>query len=506
MKALSSPTTVRLLKALLVAASAFYILLYVALALVRMRYPFTLEWMEGGMLDHVRRALAGQPIYVGPTLDFVPFIYTPLYYYVAALFAKVMGAGFPPLRLVSFLSSLGSFWLIYLFVVRETKDRFSGFVAAGLFAATYRVSGAWFDIARLDSLFVFLLLTSLYVARFAQSLWGLFLAGVVAALAFLAKQVALVAILPVLLTELGLHRRKGLVYAGTVALLVAGSTLVLNWVYGGWYAYYVFYIPQRHGYDWEWLSWFWFRYLIGPFFTASILSLGYLVWQWWGASRDRAIFYTAGLAGALGASVISRLHPGGWDNALIPLHAFVAIVFGLMLSSLIAWFRTALAEKRSFFECCLFIVCLIQFGFLMYSPGRQLPSRIDLEDGWRLVETIRGIRGEVFVPCHSYLAEMAGKKGYAHSAAITDLERGDSSPVSTRLHLELVEAIREKKFAAILYDFDRWGWPIGRYYGDPELLLLRMSEFKPVTGLKFGPRWIYYAKPDDSAGHPARQR
>ena len=61
---------------------------------LRARYPFELEWMEGGVLDHVRVVLSGQPLYRAPSVEFTPFIYTPFYYAVCAALARVFGVGF----------------------------------------------------------------------------------------------------------------------------------------------------------------------------------------------------------------------------------------------------------------------------------------------------------------------------------------------------------------------------------------------------------------------------
>jgi len=41
--------------------------------------------MEGGMVDRVHRIMTGRPLYIGPSLRFVPFIYPPLCFYLGAL-------------------------------------------------------------------------------------------------------------------------------------------------------------------------------------------------------------------------------------------------------------------------------------------------------------------------------------------------------------------------------------------------------------------------------------
>ena len=42
-------------------------------------------------MQAVRRILNAQPLYVAPSLDYVPTLYTPLYFYVAALVARAVG-------------------------------------------------------------------------------------------------------------------------------------------------------------------------------------------------------------------------------------------------------------------------------------------------------------------------------------------------------------------------------------------------------------------------------
>ena len=87
-----------------------------------------------------------------PRLHYVPYPYSPLYFWVSGALARVTGVGFLPLRLVSLVSSLGLCAVLVRIVWRETGDVVAGVVASGLFTATFAVSGAWFDIGRVDSL------------------------------------------------------------------------------------------------------------------------------------------------------------------------------------------------------------------------------------------------------------------------------------------------------------------------------------------------------------------
>ena len=136
-----------------VVAAVAPIAIYLYVAVRRLGYPFELEWLEGGEVEIVNRVVHGQAIYVAPSLHYVPYPYPPLFIWVSAAFAKVLGVGFLAPRLVSFLASLGVLALLWQLVRRETGDTVAGLVAAGLFAATYQASGAYFDLARVDSLF-----------------------------------------------------------------------------------------------------------------------------------------------------------------------------------------------------------------------------------------------------------------------------------------------------------------------------------------------------------------
>src|SRR5580704_4656387 len=157
------------LRVLVGAAAAAAVLLYLVIALSHLRYPFEIEWMEGGMVDAVRRVASGQKLYVKPTMDYVPFIYGPLWFYVAAGFAKVLGVGFFSARLVSVLASIGIMGYVARFVRREGGGRLAALLAVGLYAATYRLACAFGDLARIDSLSVLLVLAGLHALRFGAS-------------------------------------------------------------------------------------------------------------------------------------------------------------------------------------------------------------------------------------------------------------------------------------------------------------------------------------------------
>ena len=216
----------------------------VFVAVSRLGYPFAVEQLEGNSLVEVHRILSGQPLYQAPAVGYVPDGYPPLYFALSAAVARVAGQSYLPLRLVSLFAALACFALLARLVQRETGSLAAGVAAAGVFAATYFATGDWFDVGRVDSLFLALSLAGLYAVRRMRGLPGAVGAGLLLAAAALTKQTALAegaAVLAVLLfTGAPSRRRLARVAALTWASAVGLATLVLGLTSGGWYIYYVF--------------------------------------------------------------------------------------------------------------------------------------------------------------------------------------------------------------------------------------------------------------------------
>jgi 4-amino-4-deoxy-L-arabinose transferase-like glycosyltransferase len=439
------------LKWLLVGTSAWYIGTYVVVALLRIGYPFELEWMEGAVANHVLRILNGLPLYVSPSVDFVPFIYAPFYFYVSAGFARVLGFSLLPLRLVSFLSSLACLAIIYAFVRRETGSRFFALVSAALFAATFRAAGAWLDIARADSLFLALSLAALYQARFSKSGLGLAAAGALFALAFHTKQTALFIALPAMAWSLATHRSRSLPLIAAFVALAAGAVPVLNYVYHGWYKYYVLDLPSHQPLLATALLPFWTRDLFATVPVAFGLAVVLLARRRPDSERRARFFYLLAGAGLVAAAWFGRLHRGGYDNALLPAYAGLAVL-GAICAWALTQTRSAPGPGQKTLTIAVYAACIVQLGLLWYDPVAQIPSRQDAQAGKELVATLAGFPGEVFMPHHGYLSELAGKRSFAHQMAICDVLNAGPSEVGNRLMSEIAQAIEQHRFSAIVLD------------------------------------------------------
>lgn len=472
-----------------VALSLAFLAQFVVLAALRARYPFELEWMEGSMADHVQRVLDGRRLYVPPTLEFAPYLYTPLFYYVSAAVALVTGPGLFPLRLVSIAATLVVFGLLHAFVRRGTSSHALGIVAMGLFAATYRLGGAWFDLARVDSLFLALLLGAFYVLHGGPGVVRALVAGLLLVLAFQTKQVALTMCLPVLAWAVLREWRTGLVAAATTLGGIAASVTVLNALHDGWYVFYCFTVPSRHAMERQFLVRFWTYDLwtfVWPMTAASAWWLARLV------GRERpgsdAMFHAAATVGIVAGAWMGRLHSGGWENVVIPAYALLTILFAFgMRDLLVAAWRPALAGAA-----LAGALVVVQFRLLAYDARAQLPSQDDLRAGQALVDFLERTPGEVWLFDHGYLPSLAGRDPHAPAAALWDVLRADTGGVGDALRHEIDTAVRDGRFAAIIIDSHReFPGDLWTRYWEEGSLFQTSEGFWPVTGFRKRPEFVF---------------
>jgi 4-amino-4-deoxy-L-arabinose transferase-like glycosyltransferase len=489
-------SAVRFIRILLLIVAATYLGLYLVLAVLRISYPFELEWMEGSMVDHVQRILEGKSLYVAPTIEFVPFAYPPLYFYLAAGVAAITGIGYFPLRIISLVSSLAALWLIAALVRKETRRRSLGLLAAGMFAATYAACGAWLDIGRVDSLFLFLLLAAAYLLRTRETRGGAATAGLLLAAGFLTKQTAVVVTVP-LLVYLALSHRRLFWWAAAPFLVVAAGTLVaMSVITHGWFWSYVFVQPSLHSIE---------PHAIRHIFTHDLLLLCVVVGAavFWilrknsGTEQKPRLFYGLFALGMLFASFLPRIKAGGFDNDLIPAYAALCILLGLAANGMDVpaprskpWHRLLVAFAP--------LACLAQLLFLAYDPREFVPTSADLIAGHALLQTIQSHPGDVLLLSHGYLARQAGKSPTANYIAVTDVMSAGDNAARTELLNSFHDAVSRKRYSAIILDDQNpLTWTeigIAENYRTSGIAIENSDDFWPVSGWPTRPTWILVPK------------
>lgn len=485
----------RLPQAVLVAGALWYLGAYLLVALARIGYPYDLEWMEGGTLEHVARVLGGQPLYVAPSLEFTPYIYGPLYYYVAAPLAKLFGLRLLSPRLVSFAASLGVLGLIGALVHGRTRSRLGALVAAGLFAALFKRSGAFFDLARVDSLALFFTLLGIWVLLASEK--HDVVAGVVLAAAFFTKQSALLIAAPVVFARAwSLRGPRRLQSVAVFAALAVGGSVLLHVRTHGWSTYYLFTLPASHSR----VSAAWLGYWGGDLFAAVPIAMLALAFVVAGASRLGAArpIVLAAVFGSLAASWSGRLHSGAYSNVLMPVYAMLAWQVGIV----VGWLREpappqpAAGAKRGVVLALVPWACLVQFALLWFAPWRQIPTAADRAAGAALVAQLAAVPGPVLVPFHPHLARLAGKATHAQQMALSDVMRGGDRKVADALDADVRRRLGAREFAAVVVDEDWWRADLDASYVQARTLFVdEPAVFWPRTGWPTRPRAIYEPRP-----------
>ncbi len=475
------------------------------LAAMRVPHPFELEWMEGGSLHHLARIVAGQALYPAPSIDFVPFPYPPFYYWLASYLTPIFGVSFASLRVVSFASTLGVFLVIAAFVRNEGGDRSLALISAGFFAATFRASGAYMDVARIDSLFVLLLLSCVYLLRVRRDAIGLVAAGLLAFLATWTKQTAPVALAPLLLWcayedhakhALSLLRwRRTPIFAASFLLPLILATLLTNTGESSHFLFYVLGAQSGHAIRYDKIPGFFTSDLLFVMPIPILVLVLNAVMNRGAWSRSSALFYATFAAGVAAACLVPRIKVGGALNNLIPIHACLAVLGGVGLVKLLA-----MPRRAGWLVPALAGAVVVQFLVCLYDPRIALPADSDVEKGDRLVARLRALSGEVLIPAQGYLAWMAGKKQHAHQMPVDDLSRSGLAE-DEALRESFASAIASRRFDFIIDSTSRFlrSYPDDRVLAENYLLMGPVfgdsRGLVPRSGWQVGPGEVWVPRP-----------
>jgi hypothetical protein len=436
----------------LVAAAALANLVFAFVR--RLAYPYDLEWMEGGMLCHALRLVQGEPIYAEPSARFVSFAYTPLYPILLGLLAPLTGVGYLPARALSLAAFVSALLVAYLFVRRAGGSRAAGLGTAALPAAAFAPTGAWYDLARVDALFLGLAAVSVAVGWWGRKdRAGPVVAAVLMIAAFFAKQTALPFAAALGLALLIVRRGAAARYATT--LVLAGG-LGLAWAHlasGGWFWTYTFGLHRRHPFDVMGAA------LVTPARLALLLGPGLvLLAAALLRARTAVLLYATGMAlTAFGVSALGAGTEWSYYNALIPGVYFAALAVGTAAATMETRCPVLAPLLLSSAVACapgglLSVVARAVPGAglalpLGYDLRGFLPSRADRVRGDALVARLAAVSGDVFVPDHNFYPHLAGKPTHLHAMNLADLQGA-----GMRVPRDLVEKVREKQFSLVVVD------------------------------------------------------
>lgn len=384
-----------------------------------LRFPLDLEILEGGMVQHIMRLVAHQPLYPAGSAEFVPLAYSPGYYLLAWPVVRLFGPELPPLRLLSMVVVVGCLVLLYLRVRASTGSRWWGFVTMGLFAAAYPALDAHLDSARGDGLMLFLCLAATWLLPRARSWRGDLVAMLLLVLAFWIKQHgALFAggALVWLTWRHGLRRA----WPSWLVVMALGPALYFlggRALFGDQFLYFTWHVPS---------GWSDFRldtvirltlYTARSFPLLFLASFGWLVSRI-GQGELKDDLWTVQLLAAALSAVLGALDPGSSDNVFIPFGTWLIVV------AMPAIHAASRPEEGRQQGSLTQLVLAGSFLLLLYDPRPVAVSRHAEAAGQDFTSFLAQLPGTVCAPSLGYLPGGRPLFPAVHWVALDDMIRG----------------------------------------------------------------------------------
>ncbi len=460
----------------------------------RFSFPGQLEWMTSAVLDHVERVAQHKPIYAAPSSEWIPFIYTPGYYWLVAALSPTVACA----RAVSIASSLLTAGSAHLLAKQAGASRFFAALAPALFIGCFGYVCAWFDTERSDPLMVAMLSVSAVVLARSKGVIGAAVAGALAGAAFFVKQPAttFIVIVPLVLA-LGGRTKRALAFAAGAAVVLVPLFAWLQISTQGWFAYYCVKLPGAHGMAAKYITLFFIVDLSkAPLLTLATLgAFGSLV----SVARARLrrvtleidepwLVLVAFVAAGFVASATSRMHVGGWPNVLVFWTAFAVPAACVLASKLEA------NASRAGILVVLGAFAL-QVGAFAPDPNEAVPDDDARRFSAQVVERVHemeGDHGDVLMLGRGHVT----RTRHPHLNALVDVLRaGEPLPP------DLGQAILNRKFEAIvlndMHDL-RMELLLGR---ESDLFIIVTRNYfvaerfddktpMPVVGFPTTPRWV----------------
>ena len=424
------------------------------------------------MLHHALRIQTGQGIYVPPSVDFIPYLYTPLYPTLLALFGGPFGISYLLGRVVSIIGLAGIAGTT-LASFAGTRQRNLGATAAGivialgLFAAFYPYVEGWYDLVRADTFFLFMVTAGIA----GLPLWGksdhgivghgkVAAGGALMALAFFCKQTGIFYVAFGGLIVLVVNWRRAPTYAAMAGLIGLGGCWILNHTTHGWFWTYVSEIHRAHDFNMDrfYAS---FRHILWHFpalsivVAATLLLVGVTVRRTGGLPAPAQPFVLWSAAFAL-STLVGAI---GWGtefahfNAYMPAFLHGSLAAGAAVPAVIACVRALGRNRRhtaGIATVCALVAAVplaITCILARWQPQRFIPTAADVAAGGRLIERLESIDGDVWMPSHPWYLVLAGKEPHVHRMGVKDV-----TTRQTRTIDGLDDKLRNHGFAAIVLD------------------------------------------------------
>ena len=406
---------------------------FLAVALRRLFYPLEIGNLDGVAFDHAVRIAHGRPIYVQPSLEFIPFAYMPLYPTLVAPLVRLFGPHLWEGRLVSILAAIAVAAILGVVAWRETRSGALAVAASGLFLMGEGYLHGVYDVINNNTVFLCFVFAGLATLRFTRGNRGAIVAALLLTAAFFTKQHAILfgfaAAAHLLLTD----RRRLVPFLLGLALGCGGGFLILSLWLGPWFRFYVWEVPS-HWSDVNRVRILdYFRlHALGAFSCLTVPAVVALAIRPRPLREPVGLWWWTGLA-AIGTGLMATLDPYEYLHVLMPTLAAFSLLGPLALErcSRPAAARTTVAPGDALATAC--VLLLLQFMVLTYSPFQRYWPRVEgaaALAAWE--DELRHTPGPVAIPYHGYYGTLAGKGTSMHLLPLDDVLRAKGNSLLKR--------------------------------------------------------------------------
>jgi hypothetical protein len=460
--------------------------IFCLVSIPRFLYPYEVVWMEGSVLEQIWRLNHGLPLYCAPSIEYVPWLYQPVQYYLTYAITSITGLSFVTARIPSVLSALIIVLLLYSVVKKETTNVAFSIAAVGLFLGAYGKIGFSIEPARVDTLFTMFLLSAFIALYYSKTTKGIILSILLFILSYYTKQTTAL-FLPAML--LYIWKQRGLKQAILYGIIILIAILIINAFLDsstdGWYSYYTLKIPQakRRTLQWEFaIRGFIVFVLLRCWLVSSlVVACGIKVFVTQRKKLSQEPFLLFGLFFMTGITVgfIGILNEGGAHNVMQPAAVSCAIFLPLAIHRLAEFWHL---KSISTWLISVQILQLISFPF---NREPDLATRKDMTRQEQFLQYAASLNGDIWIPYHGYMSHSIGKNNYAEPRAISDvLLVGDQ--ISHQLRYDLDTALANHHWSYILNDFND---SLAYYYIDTSFVNLNKTHVADERTLfRFAPQ------------------
>jgi hypothetical protein len=444
-------------------------------------YPYDWDEDEGLYIHFAQRMAIGEPIYVDfNKLPMTSACYPPVFMAAASLLVPKLGATLLAGRTVS-LAALAGISIIVILAVRQETRRWSlGLLGAALILASPYVT-TWGPLSRVDSLAMFLVLAGIFLVRQCPRYRILLPAGLALLVLSCYTRYQAVLLVPAAFWHLWrTGRRTAIISFGAFVLAGIAALVWLQHNTGG-YFWQSTVTAQATEYLWSFFTER-TRGFLQEHAILAAAAIGLIVYQ---VSRRELDIW-----GALALTSVFNILLTGKQGAAINYYIPTIVAAAVCTAVAVARVLDAAAPNWSAGAACGAMLILTLQGVLWWLQPIERPSRADREAGDKIMDLIRGTKGDILTERRVTFAMLAGRRPQADLCTLRFAYQigrsGDPThPVKTGQvcwdPAELVKALNEKRFAMIVF--------AGEYF-PPEALTAIMINYRMLKDPKNHPEQI----------------